>query len=262
MIYGLSGSNETKTTFMNFDLESPSLNITMSPNGYSYGQGSNWANQNTDTQAFGPRFSGSYNYYYYMSNTNETFDRTTLQTKGSCQPTQTYKWGFSFLLLFICLILLGVWSIGTYILWLKAHFLLLAHGEPPVVGEYGAVIELGTTMTKEFDKHDESLEFLRERQIKGKIKHILNGGTITCDSPTQEEEFTFWGAFTRFVKKERWWWWVLYVVSLSLSVICILWILGVITARVVGQTRKSRGLILLISLFLTVIPIAVIPTSK
>jgi hypothetical protein len=263
MTYGLLGLNDTKSTFMDFNLESPSLNITVSTNGYADTQLFDWVAVYTGGLPPGVPHAWDHGYdYYYYSTTNETFDRATLKTKGSCQPTQTYKWGFSFLLLFICLILLSVWSIGTYILWLKAHFLLLTHGEPPIVGEYEAVIEMAAAMNKEFDKHDENLEFLRERQITGKIKHVMNGGTMLYNSPAQEKDVSFWNGFRQWARKEKWWWWSAYVLSLSLSIVgvCIpsrvlliasfLLVVGVTVARTVGQTGKSRCLIVLIFLIL------------
>jgi hypothetical protein len=247
---------------MNIDLDPPSLNITaFSPGLYRNDQYYNWTDPRTGKQPFTRNSALTVGYYYAA--TNETFDVAKLRVDGSCQPTKSYQWGFSFVLLFICLILLGVWSIGTYILWLKAHLALRIHGEPQIAGEYKAVIELAAAMNNEFSKHDENLEFLRERQIKGKIMHMINGGTIRYDSPSPDKSFSFWDGFKHWAKRDKWWW-PGYVLSslffvLGAFISNSLWIMsgfmlgGIFAARTVGQTGKSQCLIGLIFLILGII---------
>jgi hypothetical protein len=247
-IYGISGLNNTKSTFRNQTLSSPSLNIT------AYEAAEIW-NGFVNPNGMFAYTNIKFQTVYYYGTTQEYFDTEKLQANGSCQPTSTYKWGFSFMILFICLLLVLLWSIGTYIMWLKAHLALRAHGEPEIVGEYKAVIELAAAMNNEFGKHNENTEFLREQQIQGKIRHVMNGGTMWYDSPLQGKEFTFWDGFKRWVKKDKWWW-PAYISSAAFLVlgscktdlffISLFLFMGVFTARTVGQTWKSRCLIVLI----------------
>jgi hypothetical protein len=247
-----------------------SVNITLFPLGQfdrQYDFNDSWVDPRTGEQPFGLDSEDGPPMTYYYATTNETFDSKQLQENGSCQPSKTYKWGFSSLILFVCLLLLFCWSVGTYILWLKAHMQLQACGEPDVAGEYKAVLELATAMTHEFKKNDECIEFLRERQIKGKIKHVMNGGTIWYDSPMQEQKITFWTGFKQWAKDEKWWW-LVYALSLTffiigacfigshfpLFLVSLFLLIGVVLARIVGQTGKSRFLIVLIFLLLSIVP--------
>jgi hypothetical protein len=236
------------------------LNITVVDGEFYY-----YAFVNNRTGELPAGFTLSGDSLYYYNTTREVFDTTKLRENGACQPTSTYKWGFSFLILFICLLLLLIWSIGTYIMWLKAHLTLRANGKPEPVGEYKAVIELAAAMNNEFSKHNENTEFLRERQIQGKIRHAMNGGTMWYDLPNQEKEFTFWKGFKRWAKKDKWWW-PAYLFPLMLNLLSVRYgphvflvssvvFTGIFITRTVGRSTKSRCLIVLIFTILTIITV-------
>jgi len=265
-VYGFLGLNNTRSSFKNITIPAPALNIS------AYNDiTSPWVDPRT---AKIPYEATSYDdpkrgLWYYAAS-NETFTIAELKSGGNCQPTATYKWGFSFLILFICLLLTFFWSVGTYILWLKAHLALRNHGEPESAGDYKAIIELAAAMNNEFAKHDENVEFLRERQIQGKVKHIMNGGTMWYDSPAQEKEFNFWDEFKEWAKRDKWWW-PAYLLSTGSFItgaclyfpwfmISLFVLIGTFVARTVGQTGKSRCLIVLFFLLSSFIPmIAVLP---
>lgn len=171
------------------------------------------------------------------------------------------------MLLFICLILLLVWTFGTYILWLKANLAMRHHKDAEVAGEFKAVIELASAMNNEFGKHGENPGVLRERQIQTLVKKELHGGTIMYHSPLREDNFRFREGILRWIKRDRWW-----ILTFVISLVCMLGSLlssfegttggfifgifsvfvssGILMARMIGRTKRSRVLILVIFLLL------------
>jgi hypothetical protein len=53
---------------------------------------------------------------------NRTYDIPYLKNNGRCQQQNTYQWGFSFLLLFIALLLSALWALGMWAMWLDAYY--------------------------------------------------------------------------------------------------------------------------------------------
>lgn len=215
------------------------------------------------------------------TNTTEeapTYDHAYIKLHGRCQPSkvtfhqfppfprmyshfcsQTYKWGFSFIQLFIMVVLLTCWSIGTYVLYIRAHIAMLKRGHStPIAGEYQAVFQLADAMDAQLDQEPESVEktdkhVLGEEQLRQRIKNDLKGGSISYkDSLLHNQdantETRAWR--TRdWIKKEIWWlcllaiavvgcfvtaWFVPYVVAPYLLPLQVLF------AMYVGQTGKSR----------------------
>ncbi|EAQ83158.1 predicted protein [Chaetomium globosum CBS 148.51] len=53
---------------------------------------------------------------------NRTYNLSYVQQYGACQPdSDVYQWGFSYIQLFILLVLLLAWTLGIWAIWLKAH---------------------------------------------------------------------------------------------------------------------------------------------
>jgi len=276
--YGFFGLNQTNSTFFTADIPSPAINITayyIDPRlGWAdcYGveaiYGTTWTDPRTGKQPFNDSSKATYT----TSTNNETCVLGDSTTQGKCQPDVTYKWGFSFLLLFVCLILLLVWTAGTYILWLKARLAMRHHEDAEIAGEYKAVLELASAMNNEFGKHGKNPGVLRERQIKTVIKNELNGGTMMYHSPLREEEkFKFHHGFKRWIVRDKWW-----MLAFSISLPCIFGPMfgalrgsmgrgfpfaifsvfvaaGILVARMVGTTKRSRILLLVIFLIFGVI---------
>jgi hypothetical protein len=186
-------------------------------------------------------------------------------TQGRCQPQADgrYQWGFSFLLLFICLVLLLVWTVGTYLLWLKPRIAMRDQGEREIAGEYTAVVELATAMNNEFEKHEEKLGAMRERQIRTKIKEDLKGGAMIYHAPIRERNSGFWVSLKRASKRDKWWILAFSIGMLFTIVVgCLpptgsglafvsfssIVVLGIVFARFVGVQKRSRRL--MIALFI------------
>lgn len=217
-------------------------------------------------------FSDSSQATYTTSSDNETFVLGDSTTQGKCQPDVSYKWGFSFLFLFIFLIVLLVWTAGTYIMWLKARLAMRHHDNAEIVGEYKAVINLASAINNEFGKRGENPGFLRERQIRLMMKKELNGGTMMYHSPLRENKFKYREGFKRWLIRDKWW-----ILALTISLVCVIAPVatfgfrgfnhsdygafgfgifsvfiaaGIFAARMIGRTKRSRVLTIVIFLVL------------
>ncbi|KAI2463291.1 hypothetical protein F4781DRAFT_440783 [Annulohypoxylon bovei var. microspora] len=99
--YGFFGLRHTTSTFRGSKIPSPVLNISafyINPNGDF--NGSSW-------------FGNLSNAAFIWS--NQTYSFAYVMKNGSCQPTQVngLKWGFSFIQVFLALLSLTIWTIGT-----------------------------------------------------------------------------------------------------------------------------------------------------
>ena len=74
-------------------------------------------------------------------------------------------WGFSFLQLYIVLVLLTVWTLGTYILWLKAHLTLAQRNDSEIPVKFKATLHLVSIVNKEFAVIGEEPSALTNRQL-------------------------------------------------------------------------------------------------
>jgi hypothetical protein len=191
-----------------------------------------------------------------------------LSANGTCQPLGTYQWGFSFFFLFFFLLTLLVWSIGTYIFWLKAHLTLKVRDIREIPGEYKAVIGLGAAMQREFTKEGEDITCLEERQIISRIRRDLKGGTIKNDSAIiQQPQYRFRETIKRWFRRDKWWFggfvaltaiWITILVTAFLGIrytyyisptflisVCAFLSLGTLLAMFIGRKTGSRILMLL-----------------
>ncbi|CAI6334661.1 unnamed protein product [Periconia digitata] len=126
--FGYGGTNQTNSSFMMTTLISPpSLNIT----GFFLPDDmfSRYEGEHDPSKAIWRHF-------------DDTYDLEYVTSLGTCQATKTYRWGFSFLLLYIMLCLLLVWTLAMMGIWLYAQVLLKKHGITDVSGEIKAVFEL------------------------------------------------------------------------------------------------------------------------
>jgi hypothetical protein len=135
------------------------------------------------------------------------------------------------------------------------------HKDTEIAGEYKAVIELASAMNNEFGKHGENPGVLRERQIRTKIKQELLGGTMMYHSPLRENKFRFREGIGRWLTRDKWW-----ILTFVISLVCVLGPMlsslggrmgaflfgifsnfvaaGILVARLVGRSKRSRVLIL------------------
>lgn len=153
----------------------------------------NW----TDPRNGGARHS-RYFEKYTLPGTDILLNVVELDAAGTCQQTATYRWGFSFLLLFCVLVLFIVWILGTYFLWLDAYL----HSRLDIVkrdmGLYRAALDITSVIQGDLDKDIDPLtpNSVLHKDIKGdkKVRRIglqhLNG---SLPSNTRMMDFKDWG---------------------------------------------------------------------
>lgn len=114
---------------------------------------------------------------------NETYDLAFVTRYASCKPVDSHNWGFSFLLLFITLLLLSIWSLGTYILWLDVHL----HSKLDRTGRQMGMVRAS---------HD-LVEAMHRDGTSDSIDHTLGEGAIrkkivtTTRSRTEQSGMTY-----------------------------------------------------------------------
>lgn len=109
----------------------------------------NWTDPRTGDRPWRYTDSPKYN----LPNTPSVLTMEDVNLAGNCQQTATYKWGFSFLLLFLVLIFFMIWIIGTYILWIDAYLHSRLDIAKREMGLYRAVLDVSSVIQSDLD-HD------------------------------------------------------------------------------------------------------------
>ena len=181
--YGLGAQTILTSTFNNSGvitiLDAPALNITaletfthsLYPQGIQYrGDGSTF-----NTYSLDPRTMA----FTTESNKNDTFDAVYLEEHGTCQSMNDYRWGFSFLLLFISVLLSVLWVLGMHIMWLDAYFASHYDYAHRSMGTHRAALDFVSAMIKDMGDEAPS-EDLSEKELIRRRKKAFNGGNIPC----------------------------------------------------------------------------------
>lgn len=193
---------------------------------------------------------------------NKTYSIAYVEENGSCQNTGDYQWGFSFLQLLVSLILLIMWTIGIYILWLRAHFTQKLRGREScqTSGEHKAVLELAVAMQQELDIQQVNVSLLIERQLDDRVDKELKGGAMSYAPAYPElKTYSFRKGTKNWFKREKWWFALIVVSSLLSSTLWMVyntglwrfwfWLFGLwlalILAMCIGTSNGSRALIIL-----------------
>ncbi|USP80363.1 hypothetical protein yc1106_07637 [Curvularia clavata] len=214
--YGVGGKLTEPSTFdnsfggMNITLDAPALNIT--------------AYTLEDTRIPAYNKSGAKGMAWIKD--GELFNRAYIEDNGQCQNTGTYKWGFSFLQLFLCILLLLAWTIGIYIMWLYTHYTLLLHSRlsEEVSGTHRAVLELAAAMQSELDLADLDVSLLREKQLDERIRKEIRGGTVNyANSEEKRGMYSIRRGLREWWRRDKWW----FVAIFCMTVLCsTLWMAG------------------------------------
>ncbi len=210
--YGFLGLTDGPTIFNNsgkiYNISGPALNVTAAY--YLYVSSVSWTYSSERHKALWPEqywqdprtdeyaFSNSYIYGYTLPGTDVVLDGPQVNAAGSCQQTATYKWGFSFLLLLIVLVLFIVWLVGTYLLWLDAHLHSRLDMVKRDMGLYRAALDLVSVIQGDLDKDIDSLT--PNRVLSKNINANKEAGMISLQhlsgnlpSNTRMMNFQDWG---------------------------------------------------------------------
>ncbi|KAK4225139.1 hypothetical protein QBC38DRAFT_531377 [Podospora fimiseda] len=107
---------------------------------------------------------------------NYTYTSDEIISGGRCQPISddAYQWGFSFLQLFIVLMLLILWTIGTWTMWFKAHL----NRPSRLPKNWKRLLHLTSTMREELIASGIDPKTLTDQQLAAHIQERLNGGQV------------------------------------------------------------------------------------
>ncbi|KAJ3961204.1 hypothetical protein N0V92_002086 [Colletotrichum tropicale] len=258
--HGFFGLENKNSTFMNQSLSSPTLNISAFylPERYDTIFGNNWTDPRTSTQPFRNR--DKVTYTYNMG--NDTYDLNYMRLNGTCQPVteidrinasarETYQWGFSYIQLFIMLLLLILWTLGMSAMWIKSHMTMRMRGRFDKPKGFKGVLELAAAIRKELQESNP--DDLTHDQLSDEVRKRLRGGTIELEKAGSPAMYGVWGGAWGWIKKWRWWtmtWCLLTAIGSFLSTYnggVLLWILilsaSMFFAMVIGRSSKSMAML-------------------
>lgn len=119
---------------------------------------------------------------------------------------QTYKWGFSFLQVFIALCLMAIWTLAIWMVWLRAHIRLSSRGAYEVPTRYQGAMRLSKAIEEEFEGYGKPMAMNSKEFSKYRSK-VLKGGSVRHDSdrPILESNIGLWRKMKKWISRERWW---------------------------------------------------------
>ncbi|KAJ8106925.1 hypothetical protein OPT61_g9216 [Boeremia exigua] len=210
--YGLNGKRNESSQFHDFNtredvpIDPPVLNIS--------------AYAGKDERLPGYNLPGALDIMWVRD--NELWNYSYISTHGKCQNTDNYQWGFSFLQLFICILLLLAWTIGIYVMWIYTHYTLAMSNRlsDEISGECRAVLELAAAMQTELDMQDIDPAILREKPLKSRIDKELRGGAVAYSHPDSTPKVhSIRNGLKRWFKTEKWWFLAIFITSVFTSTV-------------------------------------------
>jgi len=259
--YGFYGLEDKESTWMGQPLPAPVLNISATwllPSAAIYGW--NWTDPRTGQQPFRDGNRASY------AIGNETYPLSYMKANGSCQPMrdrefsadsvrESYEWGFSYLQLFILIVLLLAWTLCLAYMWIKARLTMRMRRRYDVPKEYKGVLELSKAIRKQLQESDP--DDLSHKQLREEIIKRLGGGRIELDRVDAPGTYDLWRGTWTYCKDEKWW---LFAILGMLGPFVVLgrlgdnsfgwWmlvpILTAMLAMLVGRSIESRCVLVLV----------------
>jgi hypothetical protein len=304
--HGFHGLDNAPSTFMSKELPAPALNISISfipgnRRAGSWGSGPWHPNSTIVDNCWGVNWIDPRTGYqpgqdlqnrHYHDFLGRVYPLKYIKGSGICQPAtehcpesgddlcvvQKYLWGFSYIQLFLNVLLYLVWTIGLYIMWLKSQAQLPLKGAAEVPRGWRALIHLGEAMRRDLDRRGIDPEKLTDRQLKTEIRKQLRGGFVTFEEPLQHPGLGVWAAFQSWRRKDKnkaLFWWSIgvglcalmfnligwgaqekYILSLIASVLGYVLsfvFVGLLWAMALGRTTTSR--VLFIGIWSLLVPV-------
>jgi hypothetical protein len=288
--YGFLGSGEKDSTF-NYsgklvNLTKPSLNIS------AIFWKEDWILDGRSNLT--DWFLWPYGYYWKESNGDQpfhnfsdpvftngqfTYDLQELNLRGRCQQDNvSYKWGFSFLVLFSFVVMFLVWCVGMYALWLDAFLHSRFDRVGRTLGLQRAILDLAYCMHRDVD--ETGRDMLSNVELQNRIRRDLKGGRITYEMLDQKllplsraDEWRLvsagWRQRWRGTDKKEWLKSnrliiTLFVLSLGFSAAAIvgthaplitaaLLTFGCMSVLMISESHKSRWLLFLLYVALAIV---------
>ncbi|KAF2848402.1 hypothetical protein T440DRAFT_556724 [Plenodomus tracheiphilus IPT5] len=141
---------------------------------------------------------------------NTTYSLDHISNQGTCQPIETYQWGFSYIQLIIMLIFCLIWATGISCMHIHAYYTMKHRGRTDVAGVYKATLELAHAMnthlltTGEFSTKE--ILALTESELHTRLDKDNRGGAVAYDNPLVLDGNEKGGVgFKSWIRKEAWW---------------------------------------------------------
>ncbi|KAI1386794.1 uncharacterized protein F4822DRAFT_411246 [Hypoxylon trugodes] len=254
--YGLLGLQNTTSTWENVTLPSPILNISafyIPPATRGTFNGADWSDPRNRKQEQ-PFDDPSKTTFIYN---NKTYPLSYVQSNGRCQTVQDrFKWGFSYIQSYILVILLSIWTIGIWMMWLKARRQLPPKDQVQIPKGWRAILVLAERMNEELQNANIDINFLTDQQLKEEIQKQLHGGSVSFNITTSRN-YSFRRGLWLWLKRE-WKWCLILVLTMILAGTFIYWPYsnngflfslgfvpplpwGVMFAMVLGNTTRSKA---------------------
>lgn len=277
--YGFLGRNNTNTTFTfpdqsSVDLPPPSLNVSayfaqarddpeitdvfVEMDWYIIPYGRAWLDPETNNHPY-----LAHNPLFYNSDSNTEYNEEDLNAHGSCitQNDVKYRWGFSYILLYVFILVLIVWIAGMYILYLNSYLHSRLDRTQRSMGTERAALDLSAAMQKKLTAEHAEL------YSNSRLNQLVRNNVITYkDLPLEPSLATRWTLVQiwwrdfrvkPWMKSEKWWlmalvvFFTLLILSWKNSYVNSGWnqnvsflpVLGVLHVLMVGRATGSRWLI-------------------
>ncbi|KAK3987145.1 hypothetical protein QBC44DRAFT_372434 [Cladorrhinum sp. PSN332] len=206
MEYGFHGLKNMATIFWGNNISAPALNIsgfyfTPKRPGSTYDPfGREWVNHVTNNYEFVHR-----NHTSIMFATDSGiaepifYGLSYILQNGRCQQiSDRYHWGFSYLQTIILDILILMWTLGIFLIWLKAEINLPLPGHQEVPRGWLSLLQMADSLRTECVDSDISVTHTTDSVLKREVPKTINGGHISFD--------TNWGGDTGMLSLRTWIW--------------------------------------------------------
>ena len=200
--YGLNGMNNTKSTFNNsgdaISLISPALNISSSYPKKTFTVLSQffYGFPNGDMSALNSIYADPSQASWVWD--NFTYDYAYVLEYGQCIPQATHNWGFSFLILFIFILVTVIWTIGMYAMWMDAHLNSRLDRAHRNMGVYRASYDFSNAMRKDMGT-DIVTDATSNKELRSKVRRGRNGDRIVY--PLNDRKLPL----SRIEELKSWW---------------------------------------------------------
>ncbi|KAL9618766.1 MAG: hypothetical protein Q9160_006560 [Pyrenula sp. 1 TL-2023] len=193
-----SSFNDTRTGEI-IELPAPTLNISIFylPDYYDVPYTNQTLYPNGSTSGFAPTLDNTHTRWAH-GNLNVTYDWYYIARNGYCSQQQNYKWGFSFLLLFIFCLCQAIWFMGMYTLYMDAYMESRFERAGRNMGTHRAALDFSKAIRKDMGE-DATEEHVGETELRRRVRRKLNGGVIQLDMPdhktlpvSRAEELRIW----------------------------------------------------------------------
>ncbi|KAI3332228.1 hypothetical protein HD806DRAFT_479848 [Xylariaceae sp. AK1471] len=228
--YGFDGGNETPSQWLNHTLPSHSLDIEPFAVPHSVFSSLNM------TRNFQPAWTYA----------NHTYTLRDMQDNGGCKPLgESFQWGFSYIQLFIVVLLLTIWTSCTCILRHRTRLFLPLQDQPERPRGLRAVLLLAEAIKSELEASGINPHTLTNKRLKRQINKQLKGGSISFGLPPTRRNIHTRRNLMQWVKRDLVWLitaatFAVFSYFVSPPIVFPILSLLILWAYFVGTTTKSR----------------------